>query len=80
MLISKKYGVPPTVTTANALTLELAKYRIRTDLGLASEGYTHSPETPIYGTGQGSGNSPAIWCFLSGILFDCYEEAATPAV
>ncbi len=34
---------------------------------------------PIYGTGQGSANSPAIWCFLSSALLDCYDEVAQPA-
>ena len=31
---------------------------------------------PTYGTGQGSGNSPMIWCFMSSILFDCHNEKA----
>ena len=31
----------------------------------------------IYGTGQGSANSPAIWCFLSNILSDCYNTFAS---
>ncbi len=33
-----------------------------------------------YGTGQGSANSPAIWCFLSSPLFDCYAENVHAAV
>ncbi|KAI2506413.1 hypothetical protein MHU86_8039 [Fragilaria crotonensis] len=76
MLASRKFGVPASVTNVNANTLELSEYRIRTDLGLAEKGYRHSAEQPIYGTGQGSGNSPVIWCFISSILFDCYEECA----
>ena len=32
--------------------------------------------TPIYGTGQGSGNSPAIWLVVSSILFQCYSKQA----
>ena len=58
----------------NASTLEQADYRIRTELGVAKEGYTHSTEHPIYGTGQGSGNSPMIWCFLSSVLFNIYDS------
>ena len=80
MIVSQKYGVHPNVTAANARTLEKADYRIRTDLGLAPTGYTHSNQFPIYGTGQGSGNSPAIWCFLSSALYDCYDTQATKAV
>ena len=79
MLVSRKYGVPKLTTQSNASTLEHAEYRIRTELGVSDAGYTHSPEFPIYGTGQGSGNSPMIWCFLSSVLFDCYDDLAYAA-
>ena len=79
MTVSQKFGVPAAVTQANALTLRDAAFRVRTELGLAAQSYSHSSESPIYGTGQGSANSPAIWCFLSSILFDCYDTKATQA-
>ena len=79
MLVSRKFGVPKTVTQSNANTLEQAEYRVRTDLGLAPDGYSHTEEHPIYGTGQGSANSPAIWLFLSAALYTCYDEMATAA-
>jgi hypothetical protein len=59
--------------------LQQAQYRIRTDLGLAEESYSHCHSHPIYGTGQGSGNSPVIWCFLSSILYDCFDAKAFKA-
>ena len=76
MVASQKFGVAATVTQACATTLENAEYKIRTDLGLAQSGYPHSPENPIFGTGQGSAFSPAIWLFLSCILYDIYEKLA----
>ncbi len=79
MLVSRKYGVPKLITQSNSKTLEQAEYRIRTELGVSDTGYTHSQEYPIYGTGQGSGNSPMIWCFLSSVLFDCYDDLAYSA-
>ena len=79
MLASRKFGVPKSVTLANARTLENAQYRIRTDLGLPPTGYSHTPEHPIYGTGQGSTNSPMLWLFLDSILYDCYDKDAYPA-
>ena len=79
MVTSQTYGVPKSVTASNAETVLHASYHIRTDLGLAEEGYSHSSEHPIYGTGQGSGNSPAIWCFLSSVLYDCYDKVASKA-
>ena len=79
MVASQKFGVSPNVTQACASTLEKAEYRIRTDLGLALTGYHHSSENPVYGTGQGSAFPPAVWLFLSCILFDCYEKLAEKA-
>lgn len=80
MLVSRRFGVPKEVTQSNAITLQQAKYHVRTELGLSESYYSHSPEWPIYGTGQGSGNSPMIWCFLSSLLFDCYDLRGHPAV
>ncbi|KAI2497105.1 hypothetical protein MHU86_17422 [Fragilaria crotonensis] len=80
MTVSRKFGVPPSVTKMNAETLQLAEYRFRTEMGLAPTGYKqHTAEHPIYGTGQGSANSPAIWCFLLSTLFDCYDSMAYKA-
>jgi hypothetical protein len=71
---SQKFGVSLTVTQACTATLEKAEYRIQTDLGLSPTGYHHSPDHPIFGTGQGRAFSPAIWLFLSCILYTCYEK------
>jgi hypothetical protein len=60
----------------NTRTLRDAQYHIRTELGLSTTSYTHHQDMPIYGTGQGSGNSPLIWCFISSLLFDCYDALA----
>ena len=79
MTVSQKYGVSPQITEMNATTLQQAEYRVRTELGLSKSGYRHEPGHPIYGTGQGSSNSPAIWCFLSSTLFDCYDEVSRSA-
>ena len=77
-LVSQKYGVPlPAVLTNVTTSLEAAKYKLKTELlGLSDQWYTHDSEQPIYGTGQGSGNSPMIWCFLSSVLLDCYDKQA----
>jgi hypothetical protein len=40
------------------------------------ENYKHCQCYPIYGMGQGSGNSLTIWLVISFVLFNCYEEKA----
>ena len=51
-------------------TLKEAKYYLRTKLGVSEGFISHSEVYPIYGTGQGSGNSPVYWLFISSTLFD----------
>ncbi len=79
MMTSRRFGVAKQVTQSNAATLRQARYSIRTELGLLDTSYTHLPDMPIYGTGQGTGNSPMIWCFMSSLLYDCYDLQAHPA-
>ena len=79
MITSRRFGVSKTVTESNVKTLHAARYHVRTDLGVSESHYSHTPEHPIYGTGQGSSNSPMIWCFISSLLFDCYEKIAFAA-
>jgi hypothetical protein len=73
MTVSQIYGVPPSVTVSNASTLEKAEIHVRTEIGISSTGYHHEAKFPVNGTGQGSANSHAVWCFLSSTLFDCYD-------
>ena len=79
VLASRKYGMPRAVTSVMANTLQAARYKLKTEAGVSDEYYTHSAAAPIYGTGQGSGNSPTIWCVISSTLFDCQEEAMNGA-
>ena len=59
-----------------ANTLKECKYKLKTMLGVSEEYFTHCSFALIYGTGQGSGNSPAIWCVISSILFTSHESKA----
>ena len=61
-------------------TLEEAKYFIKTKYGVSDEYITHCKAHPIYGTGQGSGNSSTYWLFISSTLFDMYNSQAQGSV
>ena len=75
-LCSRRVGMPQDVTQINMTTLEQAKYHLKTNLGISKGSYGHHQENPIYGTGQGSGNSPTLWCFVCSALFDALDSAA----
>jgi hypothetical protein len=38
--------------------------------------YSHSSQFPLYGSGQGSSKSPALWLFTSATLFDVHDRFA----
>jgi hypothetical protein len=76
----RKFGLHKNMAFVWAKTLEEAKYKLRTMLGVSEETYSHCIAFLIYGTGRGSGNSPVVWCFLTSILFDCHASKAHGAV
>jgi hypothetical protein len=43
-------------------------------MGVSDKFYANLQAFPIYGTGQGSGNSPAIWFIVCCVLFACHAE------
>ena len=75
-LISCTHGQHHSIILINATTLKSARYLLKTQLGISSTSYSHSKLFPIYRSGQGSGNSPSLWCTISSVLFDGYEQQA----
>eukprot|EP00957_Ditylum_brightwellii_P073700 5600652-Ditylum_brightwellii.AAC.1 len=67
------------VTFVHANTLEEAKCRLKTALGVSDDCYTHYELFPIYGSGQGATNSPHIWLAISSTICDIYAEHAKGA-
>jgi hypothetical protein len=73
-LINRKYGLHKRIVALHAKTLQQAKFHLRTIQGISEQSYSHSIQFPIYGSGQGSGNSPAIWLFISSTLCDVHNR------
>ena len=68
MLAAKRLGMPDPALTTHAGILWAMKYSIKTMLGI-SEGYYQSIDNKVlFGTGQGSGASPAAWLTISIVL------------
>jgi hypothetical protein len=68
-LLNREYGQNRHVVMVNALKLRNAQYHLKTALGVSDEFIGHCTAWPLHGTGQGSGNSPMMWCFVSSTLF-----------
>ena len=73
-IINRKYGLHQRIVALHANTLQQARFHLRTANGMSNESYSHCIRFPIYGSRQGSGNSPAIWLFISSTLCDVHNK------
>ena len=75
-LAGRKYGIHRDIIFIHAQTLEEAEFKLKTSTKISETAYKHCLKFPIHGTGQGSTNSPIIWCFISSVLFQSHGTKA----
>ena len=68
MLASRRLGMSTEAIAVHAGVLWGLQYMIKTVYGVSSGYYQSSKEAVLFGTGQGSGASPAVWLSISTIL------------
>ena len=73
---NRSYGLPLELARLHGATLQATRYYLRTPRGVSETYYSHCNDFPIYGNGQGSGNSPVLWLLLSASLFDIHTSKA----
>ncbi|KAG7357612.1 hypothetical protein IV203_002300 [Nitzschia inconspicua] len=78
-LAGRSFGQHRALCFLHAKFREDAQYILKTKLGLSEEAYSHCELHPIFGTGQGSANSPVIWVLISSRLFDAHTTKANGA-
>jgi len=70
LLAMRWLGVPEPLTKAIAFTWSNTTHSIKTQYGISSVCYTNTPETPLFGPGQGSTTGPTLWQVSFVILED----------
>jgi exonuclease III len=73
-IIARSYGLHRNIANMQGNMLLNAVYKIKTQLGISDASYSHSEESPIFGTGQGSSSSPSIWTLYCSAAFDIYDQ------
>jgi hypothetical protein len=68
LMLNVKNGCPMEAVKMHANTLSQAKYFLKTKNGISDTYYSHSDATPVYGNGQGRGDSPSQWSQESAML------------
>jgi hypothetical protein len=74
MMACRRLGMPSNVIRCQAETLFHMTYAVKHVYGISTAQYKGSPEEPLFGTGQGSGASPAIWLSLVVILLNSLDR------
>ena len=75
-LCNWKFGIHKDIVFVHDKTLEEVDFKLKISTKISATSYKHCIKFPIHGTGQGSTNSPTIWCFVSSVLFKCHNEKA----
>ena len=72
-LRNRQLGLPKEAALLRAHCLRQHQYSVKTLLGVSSQSYSHSADTPQHGTGQGSRGAPMDWKGQSTVLLDAAE-------
>jgi hypothetical protein len=75
-IVSRSFGLHHNIATVQGTMLQQAVYRIKTQLGISEGYYSHSNNSPTFGTDQGSKSSSPIWNLNSSVLFDTFDKSA----
>jgi hypothetical protein len=67
-IISGHFGVPINAQDLQARAIRKMKFRSLTALGISTTHYEVTEDTPLHGSGQGSGSSSTLWMFISSII------------
>ena len=74
MLAARRCGMPKNAIRLHADALQFMKYMVKTVYGISESNYEGTPFAPLFGTGQGSGASPAVWLSLVVLLLHTFDR------
>jgi hypothetical protein len=79
-LAAMKQGLPPKIATIHSKTLSSAKYYANHKDGISTLYNQHSPKKQFCGIGQGAGDLPARWGYISDNIISAYSLSSTDAI
>jgi hypothetical protein len=74
MLAARRCGMPKHAIQLRADALKFMKYTVKTAYGVSESNYSGTPFAPLFGTGQRSGASPAVWLSLVIVLLHTFDR------
>jgi hypothetical protein len=73
-LTCRREGLPIEVAELHAQTLELIQYFIKHQGGIGKKPNQHNNPRPFFGPGQGAGDSPGRWGYISDAMIRAYNK------
>jgi hypothetical protein len=74
MLAARRCGMPDAAVRIHAETLARMEYSVKTQFGVSEGSYSSTKTEPLFGTGQGSGASPAAWLTLIVLIMNTMDK------
>jgi hypothetical protein len=78
-MASRAHGVSNKIVNLHNNLLLKMRYNVMIEGASCEKTFQSTDETTIYGTGQGCGNIPIIWLFISNILIRMFSREAIGA-
>jgi hypothetical protein len=79
-ITAMKEGLPKNLALLHANTMQQIKYHLKHKQGIADIPNQHGIETQFHGVGQGAGDAPARWGYISDNAITTYKQHSTPAI
>jgi hypothetical protein len=76
MIACRRLGMPTSVIQCQTDALLFMRYAVKHVYGISDTEYHSTTQEPLFGTGQGSGASPAIWLSLVTVLLNAFDTLA----
>jgi hypothetical protein len=73
-LCLRSFGMPKKLTTILGNLLHVAKYAIKTGIGISQETCSHTDESLAFGSGQGSAALAQGWGKIVSVLFNIHDK------
>ena len=70
----RREGTPKKVCQLRVNTLNFSKYHVQPPLGVSKQYYTHTDESSIHGSGQGTGSAETEWALISIPIIKVLEQ------
>jgi hypothetical protein len=72
-MVNRAHGLPDSIVKLHFKLLHSMVFEIKIE-GAQPVQFKNENKSPVFGTGQGSGNSPTIWTFISNILLKSMDQ------